>query len=347
MKKTVNEKLVDWAIEKIKKDYKDDVALLIGNSAYKLEKDVDEFSLSYYIPTTEKGYDLAKTFIIDGIGYDLFPISWDRIEDLANLNKDNISSLGEGKILYYRSEDDKQHFLELQSKLQENLQDSEFMFKKALEKLNIAMELYKTMMFEDTLYKVRKASGYIVDYLSIAVANVNLTYFKSGFSNQLSDLLDMENLPEDFVKLYKEIIKASSSEELKKLCYKMIYSTRQFLSDKKEKKQKKDYNKDFNELASWYQELCYTWRRIYEFCDNNNPVEGFMWGCFLQYELDIVREEFRLEEMDLLSAFNSEDMTDYREKAETLEKQMVSIIEKHGVVIDAYSSVEDFLKKNK
>ncbi len=45
--------------------------------------------------------------------------------------------------------------------------------KAALSKLDISMDLYRTMMFESEIYKVRMAAGIIADYLSIAVAYIN------------------------------------------------------------------------------------------------------------------------------------------------------------------------------
>jgi hypothetical protein len=344
--KTSNERLVDWAINKIEKEYKNEVCLLIGHSTLRLEKDADEANLSYFIPETENAYGLAKTFIIDGIGYDLFPRSWARMEELAALNEGNTSSLADVKILYCRNEEDKKRFLELQTKLQNNLQNPKYMLNKALEKLNVAMEIYQTMIFEETLYKVRKASGHIVDFLSVAVANANLTYFKNGQTNQISDLLAMESIPKDFIELYEAIVKADSNKELNELCYKMIYNTRQFLSLKKGRNEKENSSHNYKELASWYQELCYTWRRVYHWCDENDAARGFMWGCFLQYEIDVVKEEFDLCELDLLGSFNADDMSAYRKQAEVLEKQIVSVIEDHGVKLDAYASVEDFLDKN-
>jgi len=73
--KTTNEKLVVWAIKKIVSNYKDDVCLLVAHDTFKLEKDLSGKSISYYVPATEKAYGLAKTFIVNDIGYDLFPMS--------------------------------------------------------------------------------------------------------------------------------------------------------------------------------------------------------------------------------------------------------------------------------
>ena len=154
-----------WAINKIMTEYKDDVLLLIGHNTYKLEKDADLATFSFFFPASEKGYELAKTFIIDGVGYDLFPMSWERIERIVELDEDNATCVGDAKILYFRKEEDKKRFLELQARLQDHLHNSQFMLNKALEKVNVAMELYQNMMFEEKLFKVRKAAGYILNFL--------------------------------------------------------------------------------------------------------------------------------------------------------------------------------------
>ena len=115
--------LDDWAINKIKTEYKDDVELLIGHNSYRLPGDAELARISFFFPATEKAYELAKAFIIDGIGYDLFPMSWERIERITELDEDNAPCVGEADILYYRSEQDKERFLELQTRLKKHLND--------------------------------------------------------------------------------------------------------------------------------------------------------------------------------------------------------------------------------
>jgi hypothetical protein len=144
--------LDNWAITKIKTEYKDDVQLLIGHNSYRLPGDAELAQISFFFPATDKAYELAKTFIIGGIGYDLFPMSWERIERMTELEEDNASCVGDAVILYFRTEQDKERFLELQHRLKEHLSDPQFTLRKALEKVSVAMELYQTMMFEDELY---------------------------------------------------------------------------------------------------------------------------------------------------------------------------------------------------
>ena len=339
-------KLNDWAINKIKKEYKNDVQLLIAFNTYKLEKDATTASMSYFYPVSEKAKRLAKTFIIDGVGYDLFPMSWERTERMVELDEDNASVIANAEILYYRNEEDKKCFLDMQARLQSHLHDSRFMLTKALEKVNVAMELYQTMMFEETLHKVRKAAGYIINFLSNAVAYSNMTYFKKGHQNCIDDLFAMKSIPEDYMRLLQDIVQADSVGEIKKLCHEIIRNTRQYLSVKKEKSESIKYNQNFSDLANWYNELSYAWREIYHWCDQKDAVRAFLRSNYLQSDLDIVGEEFGLGELDLLSSFNANNLKDYRKRVEDLEKQIISIIREHGADIEVYDSIEEFLQKN-
>ncbi|HEY93742.1 MAG TPA: hypothetical protein G4O15_02230 [Dehalococcoidia bacterium] len=339
-------KLDNWATNKIKTEYKDDVQLLIGHNSYRLPGDAELAQISFFFPATDKAYALAKTFIIDGIGYDLFPMSWERIERMTELDEDNAPCVGEAEILYYRTEEDKERFLELQKRLKDHLSDSQFVLKKALEKVNVAMELYQTMMFEDELFKVRKAAGHILNYLLNAVAYTNGKYFRTGYMNAKQDLLEMKDIPENLLRLQEDIIKAGATGEIKQLCHELISSTRRYFAGKKGEPEKRWVDQNYTDLAHWYQELSYAWREVYHWCDRDEPVLAFMRGCFLQSELDIVTDEFGLEELDLLGSFNFSDLAAYRKQAEILEKKIISVIEKKGVSIESYDTVKDFLSAN-
>lgn len=158
--KPTQKELTDWAIKQIQDKYTNDVALLIGVSGHSLENDCHGECFDYFIPASEKGNKLSQTFIIDGVGHDLYPRSWKRIENMAEFNDDFTNGLADAIILYARNEEDKKRFEEYQKKLMVNLGDRNFMFKKALVKLDTAMEIYRTMIFEDSFYKVKMGSGY-------------------------------------------------------------------------------------------------------------------------------------------------------------------------------------------
>ena len=105
-------------------------------------------------------------------------------------------------------------------------------------------------------------------------------------------------------------------------------------------------NADFEDRAVWYQELSYTWQRIYSCCEYEHCDRAFMWGCMLQQELNVIQEEFGLDKMDLMGSFRSGDLLLFKEKAEELENYIVGVIRTNGVEIDSYRDIDDFLEHN-
>ncbi|MDE7274071.1 MAG: nucleotidyltransferase domain-containing protein [Lachnospiraceae bacterium] len=82
-RKEINDNVVKWILNKVRTEYANDVSLVLIYGSYvngtaNSKSDVD----CYYIPKSENGYDLAVDFIIEGVGYDIFPISWESVEKL-------------------------------------------------------------------------------------------------------------------------------------------------------------------------------------------------------------------------------------------------------------------------
>ena len=337
--------LTDWAVKKIEDEYRDDVCLLLEHKTLKLEKDMDAAAFSFYIPATNRANGLARTFIVDGIGYDLFPMSWERIERMADVKEYNTTCLADAVILWARSEGDKQRFVSLQARLQANLQNPQYMLERAKKWFDTVKEIYQDTLFEEKLYKVRENAGYICDLLAITVALVNQRYFTHGQTNQLQELSGMKKIPANFTKLYREIITEASPDAQKRLCHEMIKNTKVFL-DEQEKPASKPSAPDFSELASWYQELCYTWRRVYHWCDMNDPVNAYIWCCMLQNEVDEWGVKFGIADIDILGSYKANDLAGFRERAEFVELKFRQAITANGAQIDEYKTVENFLKVN-
>lgn len=341
------QKLTEWAINKIKTEYIDDIALLIAVEGHSVNEDEHGICFDYFVPATDKGNKLSQTFIINGIGYDLYPRSWERTERTANLDDRATFCLGNAKILYSRTKDDEDRFNAFRNKLFDNLNNKEFIYKKALENLNIAMDLYRTVMFEDELYKVRMAAGYINYYLSLAVVFLNRTFLKDRSDGQLPELLAMKAVPENFIEYYKAIINAKNGSELKSLAHLIISTTRQFIASQKPLQTTAQSNSNFADLADWYQELCLTWRRLRYYCHINNNDAAFGDACALQNELSIIGEEFGLRKMDLLGCYDATNLNELSNRAEELEKYIISEIESHGIRLKKYDTVDTFLSENK
>ena len=341
------QQLTDWVINKIKTEYPNDVALLVSVEGASVNGDGHGEAFDYFVPATERGNELAQTFIIGGVGNDLYPRSWERCERNAALDGRYPLCLGKAKILYSRTREDEKRFESIRQKLFDNLANPEFTYKKALENLDVAMGLYRTMMFDERLYKARGLAGFIFRYLSDAVAYINGTYIDTYHNGIINVVVKWEKLPERFAEYFYAIVSASTAGELRSLSHLLIVSVRQLIA--RHKPQNPDNTKmpDYKWLADWYQEIRNWWNRMYFYCDTKNTVAAFDEACQLQSELDIISEEFGLEEMDLLGCFDALDLGPLSRRAAELEKIIISTIEGQGITIRRYDTLEEFLAAEK
>lgn len=355
----VTDKITDWVINKIKKEYRDDIALLIGVQGHNIDRDNHGECFDYFIPATERGYQLSQTFIIDKIGFDLYPRSWERTEKTAKMIEGPLLCIAKAQILYSRSKEDTDRFLSLQRLFHDNLNNPTFTYGKALENMDQAMDIYRTLLFETTYYKASMAGCYICKYLSNAVALMNNTYTDSAiFTMQQANNPDgnsriyhcpnLKKLPDHYYQYSTRLLGSKNIDEIKDTAYHLIESCRTFLLHNKPTLHEESNTRhiEYKGLADWYQELSLWFRRIHYFCDNKMAEEAFIDASSMQQELIVVAEEFQFEEMDILSYYDSSNLQKLNERANQIENRIRDIITSHGATINEYQTVEEFLEKN-
>lgn len=336
-------RLIEWAIQETKTKYADQLSILLEYDAYRLEEDRHVRFVSHMIADTKEYTGLARTVLIDGIGHDFFQLSWDSFEQDAQAKGYFLCILADANIIYSRSEEDRQRFLHLRETLKANLADRDYMYLRGLEWIDNAMDVYKSMQFASGIGKIRKAAGFVADYLATAVACLNQTYFKT-FSH-MAELQTMPCLPEGLIDQWKLLVSTKSTDELIALCREMIQSTRTLFAsnDRREKKQPAP---DYAWLAEWYQECSYYFRRIYHFCAQQDTLNAFQESCGLQTDLDDIAAAFSLDGLDILTHFDAKNLAEYTQQVKQAEQTLVSAIASAHVELDAYASVDDFLAKN-
>jgi len=354
--KTKNERLKQWAIDQIEKNYKNDVSLLIGYDfadQYDFDPNANpdtdfKDGFDYFIPETDRAYGLSRTFIINGIGYDLYPRGWNRIEEGVALEDYNLFLIPCAEILYARSQADVDRFEDARRRFHENLANKEYRFGKALQKLAFVMNTYQTMMFSESLAEVRMTAGFIADYAATSVALANGRYFKRTQYTQLEEMQDFDSVPAGFATYYENILTAESIDELKKLSHLIILATRKFMEANRPQAVDCPKTTDYQYIADWYQELCWTWRRIYQNVSNSDRTRTFMRANMLQHELNVLQEEQSLTGMDfnLMGHYNPNDLSVLKARAEALEKQLLALLAANNVTLDSYDSIDDFLAAN-
>lgn len=335
-----------WVLDKVKEQYYDDIALVVSHTTLRLDE--SEKTISYFVPITERGRAFTRTFILDGEGFDIWGIEWERLEKFAKLEEYNITCLADSEILYARTPADIKRFEDLKKVQADCLTDGLTMRRCALEAYVQAKKIFQETIFAKGS-DVKLGAGYVLDYLARSIAFVNHSYFKKSQTDQINELKAMNNVPERFLELYWNVITERSDENRKRLCYELIIIVQKFLEENAEEHGNTNFTvcseHNFQDLADWYGELSYTWLRIRCYSEKNDVLKTYMWGIMLQEELNHVCADFELEKMELMSAYDAENLTSFAKHANCLEAQIRSIIENGGGIIKEYHNAEEFLNE--
>ncbi len=348
----INDKVVGWIVDKVKTEYADDISLVILYGSYingtaHSKSDVD----CYYIPKTERGYDLEIKFIIDGVGYDLFPISWERVARIADLQECLLPLVGDVQVIYCRDSQDLERFKELQSKLHSNLSNDEYVKDMARKRCEDASRMCEQIKMSNSLPEVRKIAGHIIMTLADAVAIYNHDYFHFGLKKQYEDLeSNFPDVPQNIVTGYKKVVTSLNQNDvidrtvdlLKNVCDYMqitVESQEDLISNKVAAAE--DINASW--LAGLYEEISSTFNKIYVCCENSNYILAFLSAVCLQRELDDAKEAGS-PSYDLLSYFDYRELGKLAQRTRVIEADFIELITNNGGNIKSYDNYDQFVQ---
>lgn len=350
MRHSRNDQVVKWIRDTVAHDYADDIDIValygsyINGTANPLS-DVD----TYFIPATDKANQFCQTFIIEGVGYDIFPMTWERVAELANFNESIIPCLGNAEILYSTSKETAARFKALQKTLKANLSNQEFMRKRARERYLRASQLHAELLNLNKMSAVRTHAGYLLMMLAEATAYENQTYFQKGTKKQFDDLQTLERLPDDFLSLYIAAIATASAGEIKTRCAEILENTRVFLNYAATSAAQPvsvllaRKPVDYQVLAAMYMEMSSTFNKIYVCCEAGNAVLAYLSAVSLQSVFDDIAREFEFVHYEsLLEAYDFSDLRPLKAEAKAIEADLVKRITDGGGVIKRYASFEAF-----
>lgn len=348
-RKAINDKLVKWIVNKVKTEYADDISLVLLYGSYvngtaNSKSDVD----CYFIPKSDRGYHLAVDFIIEGVGYDIYPISWERVERIADLLETMSPLVGDVDIIYFNSASDVERFRRMQTKLKNNLMNETYVRKIAAGYCEKAGRLCAMLNQNSSASHVRKIAGHVIMTLADAVAVRNHDYYHFGLKKQFEDLQNkIPNVPQTIVDGYRNVIKATEIGDVEKYAIKLFEDVCGYLDltvplqELSEQKSQEKQKVDAPWLASLYEEISSTFNKIYVCCETGNYIVAFLSAVCLQRELDDAKEA-GCPAYELLNDFHYKELAKLSETVRSVERDFVQLITDHGGCIKKYDSFEQF-----
>lgn len=341
------QRLIEALINKIKSKYKNDIAVVvcygsyITGSAYK-KSDLDFF----FIPKTNKGYKMNMQFIIDDIGYDFWPLSWERAERIVNFKETNISIIAEGVVVYYSEPEDIKRFNSLKERIKEltkNTDNKNIVIIEAEKLLVKAKSIYFDMKYLSKEYNtVDSNCSQILNLLSHVTTILNKTYIKKGVYNIENEVKNLSVLPEKYIENFNLAIRSYCLSEKKEFVRKMIINVDELLQKKKSKQEIKISSKNFK---GFYEEIKSNYNKLIHACDNKDYLKAFFTAHTIDYEMkNMLGEKYK--DFSFPNLIKNIDETNY-EKLKKLtykhEEELVTLLQKYGIDIVEYENIDTFL----
>jgi hypothetical protein len=329
-------------IEKIKTDYKDDIALVVimGSNIYgetHSRSDLDMF----FVPNTERGYNLGFTFIIDGIGFDFWPISWERLERIANFDERITSIITEGKVLYYSSAADMERYDQIRKKALDTRERKRFIYK-STEKFNEVYKIYWKLLNACNISEARKYSINIIYTITDALALLNRITVKRGRGKLKQEILSMPLVPDGFSELYDTVFTVSDIDVIKKAYGQLIKNTENLISREKEKiSEKVSFTSALN---GFYEELINYYNKIYHAYEIHDAVTALYASAEITNEIEQAMKDTVVSSKhlpDLVGAFDPNNLEPLVSTAQNHQAKFVELLTANGVNIRQFNSFDD------
>lgn len=333
--------LLPIIVEKIEASYPEDVSLLICYGSfvtgeYSGMSDIDFF----FVPKTNRGYELSHQFILDNIGYDLWPVSWERLKKFSNLEDQPVSILMDGEVLFASSEEDLQRLDELKNNLTQNLSTE------AVARNTSAKYLEKAKAIHFDLKNVESDLFFIdgmkiIDNLLVAIAILNGSYIKKGLKNIENELDRLPMKPAGFLENYRKLVRTGNKAEVQHILKELIVETGIIWRSKFENKKE---NPDPSELEGFYEEFKSTYNKLLLACDEENYENAFAAGFTIDMETQffLIRYTGAGIFPNIIDIVLMNDYEAIRAACLEHERQLVGMLNKNGIRIKIYKDRNEF-----
>jgi len=327
--------LLDMLLGVIKERYPDDISLMIiygscVNGTAHEKSDLDML----FIPKTAHGRELARTFILDGIGYDLWGVDWSQLEQFASFDDMRVSVLIDSELVYYATNEDKLRYQALvkEAKAIANSQLTPDLVMKAERRLDTAKQYLGDLCSDMSLTAV----GGILMELCNVVCLLNHTYLRFGSKRIVEELSALSELPPGFTTAFRAAIE--HTESARGSCATLIQITEQFLGDKKEQLQS-----DTPDFSGLYEEISSHWNKIRVASAENDAMTTFFAAASLQQTLDDVQESLGVfyPELQFINSFVASNLSRFVEEADKAEVAFVNLLQSHGIPIVRFDDLQE------
>ena len=287
-----NDEVIAYFCERVER-YRDDVDLLLLYGSYLTgdaapRSDVD----LCFVPATERGWQVAETFIYQGVGYDLFGMDWSRVVRIAQLTGSLTPLVADSRI-YARTPEAEERLLDLRARLVDRLGHPAVSHARAVDRLNLAAVEPDLAAGSLTMARAREHAAFALVSLSEAVALSQGRAFMRGLKRLHADLASLPWLPAGMLQRFDDVIRAEDRARLEGGLGAILEAVASFLSVRAPWPHGRRIDAsarpllDFGVLAHWYEEVSSTFLKLRTCAESGDWRLAFFTAANLQRSLRV------------------------------------------------------------
>lgn len=340
------QRIVDALLDQIEACYSDHIAIVACYGSYitntqHLLSDVD----FYFIPIDGQGYAMSSQFIIDSIGYDLWPLPWERVARIAALVDPISSFLAEAHVVYYRDLAALDQFENYQRQLQAAFSppQQETLVRRTGQLIADAKALFFDMNpVSCSLAKIKQISIQIIETLLTAEAYMNSTYVRKGAAQLSWELSRLEHVHEHFEEIAERMMVSMDPLEIHDETSKLILLVEQDVSASASVIDPHDQFPTRNSLQGCYEEMKSIYNKLIITCDEQDKAKAAYIIYMINRDVESIFRAHASKFPDLNEAL-SVSFDHLQALAEAHEGTMLRILREYEVSIRRYPNVEQFV----
>lgn len=341
-----NQKLIDMVIERARRDFPDEVALIGLTGSFQTGDYHENSDLDLIIVTeTDRPWAMARTFILGEVGYDIYMTPWSpRIEAQARLESPMVSHLLDLKVLYCAKPAFWEKFQAYQRRALDELAKpiGPACLRRAQKWIDDMKRDYATACLEDEIGPVRFAAGGVLYGAVNALTQLNNTYLRRGVRRYRETVAGYEFLPRGFLADHDALIAAQTAPALRDAALRLLKGVEALRRDM-DARFGAHLSPTFENLAGTYEELwCNCRNKVLNAARENDPAYLFHAALGAQNYLDEMRDAVcGTPKFDLMARFDAENPAAFRDAFLSVVDAYAAQYTKAGRGIERYETFED------
>ncbi len=334
--------VVDVLIDTIKRDYRDDVSFVIvhGSTIYNDTHEKSDVDL-YYLAKTDRGNELSNVFILDGIGYDIWSIPWDRLLRIASHDERITSIITEGKVVYHGNDDDLRKLNELRA-IALDVNDRVKFINKAQSVLDRAYKDCHHLECSTDLHSARMFAIRTIFSITNAIALLNRNTIKRGRGRLKAEILAMPLVPRDFDALYDTVFRTAAISDMKQSYCQLLRNTQELIDA--ESANSRTPCSFHERMDKNYEEMINFYNKIRHACETGDGVTALFAAAELQGEFESAFAGTGVDARslpDIIQSFNPDDTKEFLSVVDDHQKAVLDLLREHGVPVSEFKDIDE------